>query len=210
MSDRAFLKSLLYSVKALEKLVEWRLAWCSLPEPKFVSIRNATVTELTHPLEDDDMTIQQEQAINISGDAPFGYLVSGIQITNRAGAIMQPQPDASTIEGSSDDTNDPKKTTITMLSGQRAHIKVDDSRVPGDVVRLSLSASATGAEDDAVFVATYVADRVGAVDVGGMTLTEATEMPEAPPAPVPTPDPAPPAEPPVEPPVEPAPSLRRR
>lgn len=115
----------------------------------------------------------QTLAINISGDAPFGYLVEGITYDNRAGNQIDPAPDPTMITGTSDDPS----TTIVPLSGGRAWIKVNDAAPVGQVVNMTLSVDIAGTSDDAVITATYVADRPGAVNLAGATVTEAAVEP---------------------------------
>lgn len=141
-------------------------------KPGRIRLDNVTVRELTEPPEEPPMAVQT-LAINVSGDAPFGYLAEGIVYENRAGMPMDPAPDPSAIEASSSDPS----TTITPLSGGRAWIQVNDATAVGTVAVLTLSFVAGTPTDDAVITATYVADRPGAVNLAGVTVTEATAAP---------------------------------
>lgn len=140
--------------------------------PGRIRLDHVTVRELTEPPKELPMPVQT-LAIDISGDAPFGYLVEGITYERRDGQPMNPAPDPSGIDGTSSDPG----TSITALSGGRAWIQVDDASPVGTVAVLTLSFVAGTSTDDAVITVTYVADRPGAVNLAGVTVTEATAAP---------------------------------
>lgn len=143
-------------------------------EEYVVNLRNMRVSEATTAPED-TMAVQVAN-IEISGDA-IGYNVSGIVATNKAGHPRDPQPADDQWEGGTNDETG--VTNIRRLADGTWFISVDDSRVPGDVVLLTVSSDPDVDGDDAVIHATYVADRPGPVDVGGMQIVEATEAPSA-------------------------------
>jgi len=109
----------------------------------------------------------QELPISLSGDAPFGYEAAGIVFTNKAGNAADPAV-ADVVVTTSDDT----VCGAAYLGGGRVHLVPLDSAAVGATCTVTISANETGTEDDARFLVTISADRVGAVDVAGVTVTE--------------------------------------
>jgi hypothetical protein len=139
-----------------------------LPRPDrrlSVDLSRVSIHELKEPI---SMPIQ-ELAVNLSGDAPFGYEVTGIAFVNKAGNPADPAV-ADVVVTTSDDT----VCGASYLGGGRAHLVPLDSAAVGATCTVTVSANETGTEDDARFLVTIVADRVGAVTLDGVTVAEAT------------------------------------
>ncbi len=110
----------------------------------------------------------QELPVNLSGDAPFGYEATGVAFVNKAGNPADPAV-SDVVVTTSDDT----VCGAAYLGGGRVHLVPLDSAAVGATCTVTISANETGTEDDARFLVTIVADRVGAVTLDGVTVTEA-------------------------------------
>ena len=119
----------------------------------------------------------REMSVTLSGDAPYGYLVEGLVFTNRAGNAVDPAPAVGEVEVTSSAMG---VADARYLGDGKMLIKTQDTAAPGSMADITVSASATGTEDDAVIHITIGLDRVGVVDVAGLTFTELAAPQEEP------------------------------
>ena len=185
--------------EAVQRRVEQCLP-CPDNTPVGVFLDKVQIVELTQEYPEMAM---KEMSVTLAGDAPFGYLVTGLVFANRAGGVVDPAPGKDDVEVT---TSAGMVASGRYLGNGEMLVITQDSAAPGSTADITISASATGTEDDAIIHVTLGNDRVGVVDVAGLTFTElaAPIDPPAPPAdPVPPEpvdtappaDPAPPAEP---------------
>lgn len=131
-----------------------------------VDLSRVTVTENTTQPENPPMATQ-DIAVSISGDAPFGYTADGITFVNKAGNPADPAANSVVVT-----TSDAAVCGASYLGGGKVWLQPLDSAAEGAVCTITISANETGTDDDARIAVTIGADRVGAVDVGGVTVTE--------------------------------------
>ena len=144
---------------------------CPDNTPVGVRLNNVTITELKQ--EYPDMAIK-EMAVTLSGDAPFGYMAEGLVFVNKAGNPVDPAPAADAVSVSS---SDEAVASGAYLGDGKVLITVLDSAAIGAVADVTVSADATGTEDDAVFHITVGADRLASVDLGGVVVRELDAAP---------------------------------
>jgi hypothetical protein len=133
-----------------------------------VDFSHAQLTELKEPIP----MPTQNLAVEVSGDAPFGYELTGIAFVNKAGNPAD--PDLNTVVVT---TSDAAVCGASYLGAGRMWLQPLDSAAVGATCTVTISANETGVEDDGVITVTIVADRVGAVDLAGATVTELTAAP---------------------------------
>ena len=114
----------------------------------------------------------QTMNIEVSGDALFGYELTGIAFVNKAGAPADPALNTVLVE-----TSDASICGASYLGGGRLWVQPLDSASVGATCTLTVSANETGTDDDGVISVTIGADRVGAVDLAGASITELTTAP---------------------------------
>ncbi len=128
-------------------------------------VENSTIPEIP------PMPVQ-DASVTISGDAPFGYTAAGIAFVNKAGNPADPAPNTVVVT-----TSDATVCGASYLGGGKLWLQPLDSAAQGATCVLTISANETGTDDDAHINVTIGADRVGAVDVGSLTVTENTAAP---------------------------------
>lgn len=116
----------------------------------------------------------KEMSVAMSGDAPFGYMAEGLMFVNKAGHPVDPAPAADAVQVTSSDET---IGTASYLGDGKVLIMIADTSAPGSTVDITVSADATGTEDDAVFHVTVSADRMAAVDLGGVVVRELDAAP---------------------------------
>ena len=114
----------------------------------------------------------QSMNVSISGDAPFGYTAEGIAFVNHAGNPADPAPNTVVVS-----TSDATVCGASYLGGGKVWLQPLDSAAVGATCVITISADETGTNDDAVMNITIAADRIGAVDLGAVTVTENTASP---------------------------------
>jgi len=114
----------------------------------------------------------QTMNVSVSGDAPFGYLLEGVAFVNKAGAAADPDPNSVVVS-----TSDAAVCGASFLGGGRVWLQPLDSAAVDATCTVTISANETGTEDDGVISVTIAADRVGAVDLAGASITELTVAP---------------------------------
>lgn len=141
-----------------------------LPTPDHsyvVDFSSATISELEKsPMPTQTMNIA------VSGDAPFGYLLEGIAFVNKAGNPADPAINSVVV-----DTSDAAICGASYIGGGRLWVQPLDSAAVGATFTLTVSANETGTDDDGVISGTISADRIGAVDLAGATITELAAAP---------------------------------
>ena len=139
--------------------------------PVGVRLNNVTISELKQEY---PTMATKEMSVTLSGDAPFGYMAEGLTFVNKAGNPVDPAPAADAVSvSSSDDTI----ATGSYVGDGKMVISVADTAAPGTMVDVTVSADATGTEDDAVFHITVGTDRLASVDLGGVVVRELDAAP---------------------------------
>lgn len=156
-------------LEVVRQEVRRRIELCMpIPDRRYVvDFSHAKLTELKEsPMPTQTMNIE------VSGDAPFGYLLEGIAFVNKAGNPADPDPNSVVVT-----TSDASVCGASFLGGGRLWVQPLDSAAVGATFTITVSANETGTDDDGVISGTIVADRVGAVDLAGATITELTAPP---------------------------------
>ena len=168
MSERAFLFGIRGALCGLIKMIDGYLCCAHPKDGVRVDLSGVTITQLT---KEPDMPTQTF-AIELAGDAPFGYLVEGIAFVNMRGNPADPVVSSVTV------TDAPVgPTTSSYLGGGKMWVQTDDATAVGATGTITVSALETGTEDDGVFTYTFVADTVAAADLGAVTVTKLTAAP---------------------------------
>jgi len=148
-----------------------------MPAPPYerasrVVLFGSAFRQIDNLMELEEMT-QRIEGVNIRGDK-VAYVSEGpVSVLNEKSAPMDPQPELSTIAVTGINV-----MAAYLSSDRRLVVQPDDAQPAGTPWSVSVSADATGEEDDLVVAGIYDPDGVGLVD--GSALGNFVETAEPP------------------------------